>query len=264
MTDINASNLHLSEANRPLLQDTNVVYATPSAPLVSVPVVQLQHPQQYQQQNHHHQQQQVVVRHQVLQQVPVAQVYTIQQQPQNNNNQQQQQQQQQRVLYAPTVVNGELEGQLVVGQVVQDNSGLKADFQRDLFSCSDDWSTCCLATVAPCAVMGQIAHLRDGTSSCMKTFESCSVFWLCSAFLHAPCVWCCYAAKNRALTRDHLGIKRDNACDCFADTFCLPCSLTQQKLELMGRVSRSAAPPQQQMVVPNVGQINYVAAPTQQ
>ena len=98
----------------------------------------------------------------------------------------------------------------------------------DLFSCFEDFGTCLCATILPCMVYGQNKQrLNQDDDCCLYSGMYCIVDM--STASHCGCA---LAALDRQSIRKRQEIPGSLVEDAIASYFCLPCVLTQQKLEL--------------------------------
>ena len=98
------------------------------------------------------------------------------------------------------------------------------EFNRGLFSCTEDCGTCVLACCCSCVVYGQNQQAAFNKEGC---FGDALVYCLLAGCYCTPC----YAASGRGNIRGIRGIIGGFFGDCCAHLCCSPCALTQEKHE---------------------------------
>ncbi|KAI8901723.1 hypothetical protein BC833DRAFT_576406 [Globomyces pollinis-pini] len=100
------------------------------------------------------------------------------------------------------------------------------EFHAGVFDCFSNCGTCVLAWFCPCVVYGQNqAALKNGDGWVVDS----------ALYLAAACCGCnsCLGAVGRDKIRESRGIEGQFITDCLLHTCCVPCTLTQERVELM-------------------------------
>ncbi len=109
------------------------------------------------------------------------------------------------------------------------------NWSHSLFDCSDNFSSFLIAWCLPCVAFGLFNFhvLKLGINK--REFDGSSFLQSCLLWsLLETCIGasCCYGAGTRCEIRDANGIPGNFMTDLAVHTFCLPCGLTQENVEI--------------------------------